>query len=972
MEKVISYSLSENYIHNLASFIEENYIRKAKDISNLALVFGGRRPELFLKRELSARIGKTFFGPKFFSMDEFAEYVVAKNKPFRKISDLDSCFLIYRLSREIAPDILKEKEDFSLFLPWAREILSFIEQLDLEEIRLIELNRIQLNASIGYDVPPSINSLLEKITLIRDAYHSELKKREAYTRGLIYLLASEAVKGADFSEFSEIFFCNLFYLHKTESRIAEALLAKEKAVFVFQGDEQDWPVLKKLSTCLSYPIKPRANTLGEECELWMGAGFDLHSQVGLARDILKGIKDKDKTVIVLPNPESLIPLLSEISAEAGDFNVSIGYPLKRSPVYSLFECVSKAQETKKAEGYYYVKDYLRLLAHPLAKNLRLAANEPSVVRVLTHKIEEILTGRDKTAVSGSLFFQLAEIEELRDIYELTLITLKGMDISISYIELKNILKELHQLFFCSWEAPGNFRDFTLSLDNVIGILLNKGSLGSYPLNLKILERIFSIKEELERSEFGLEVFKREDMFRIFMNKLDHEITAFSGSPLKGLQILGLLETRSLNFENVLILDVNENSLPKLKIYEPLVPREVMISLGLNRLEKEEEIQRYQFKRLLSGARKVYLIYEESSKKEKSRFVEELLWERQLAQGALEVMEIPRAVFEVKISPEKANKPKNKKIIEFLEGIEYSASSINTYLGCPLRFYYQYVLGLREKDIISEEPESSDVGVFIHDLLYEAYSGLVGKKPLINQRFRDRFFRLLEKNFEAEFKRKMKSDAFMIKKIMRIRLEWFLDNEANREVDQIIGLELELKDELMIGEKSFRFTCRLDRIDRLSDGSLLVLDYKTAGAELPVVSAVVRQAHYTSNYTERSRSVEPPKGAGNLPEEDFSRETLRDTVKSFQLPLYLYFAQKIYPGQDINAALYTLNDLGKNLGLKELFKKDKGLEVKEKTMQFYLKALEFILRDILNPDIPFSADTSGYNKCGYCQFGYLCR
>ena len=211
-----------------------------------------------------------------------------------------------------------------------------------------------------------------------------------------------------------------------------------------------------------------------------GAGFDLHSQVGLARDILKEIKDKDKTVIVLPNPESLIPLLSEISAYAGDFNVSIGYPLKRSPVYSLFECISKAQETKKAEGYYYVKDYLRLLAHPLVKNLRLAANEPPVVRVLTHKIEEILAGRDKTAVSGSLFFQLSEIEELKDVYELALSTLKGMDISASYAELKNILQELHQLFFYFWEAPRNFTDFTLSLDKVINVLLNKGFLGSYP------------------------------------------------------------------------------------------------------------------------------------------------------------------------------------------------------------------------------------------------------------------------------------------------------------------------------------------------------------------------------------------------------------------------------------------------------------------------------------------------------------
>lgn len=947
MEKVISYSLSENYIYNLASFIEEHYIQKAKDISKLAFVFGGRRPELFLKKELASRMGKAFFGPRFFSMDEFAEYILAKNKPPRKISDMDSCFLIYRLSREIAPDILKEKESFSLFLPWAREILSFIEQLDLEEIKLIELNRIQLNASIGYDVPQSINSLLEKITLIRDAYHNELKKREAYTRGLMYLLASEAVRDADFSEFSEILFCNLFYLHKTENRIVKELLDRDKAIFIFQGDEEDWPVLRRLSDCLSYPIKPQATPSAEGYKLWMGAGFDMHSQVGLARDILKGIKRKDKTVIVLPNPESLIPLLSEISAEAGDFNVSIGYPLKRSPVYSLFECISRAQETRKAEGYYYLKDYLRLLAHPLVKNLRLALNEPSVVRVLTHKIEEILTGKDKTALSGSLFFRLSEVEELRDIYELALLTLKGMDISVSRVELENILKELHQLFFRSWETPDNFRDFTLSLDMVIGILLNKGSLGSYPLNLKILERVCSIKEELERSELALEAFKQEDMFRILINKLDHEITAFSGSPLKGLQILGLLETRSLNFENVIILDVNENSLPKLKIYEPLLPREVMISLGLNRLEKEEEIQRYQFKRLLSGAGNVYLIYEESAKKEKSRFIEELLWARQAAERTLEVMDMPRGVFEVEYFPEKSDRPKNKKIIEYLKGIEYSASSVNTYLGCPLRFYYQYVLRLREKEVIGEEPESSDIGIFIHNLLYETYSGLVGKKPLINQVFKKRFFMILENNFKAEFERKMKSDSFMIKEIMRIRMERFLANEAARQVERIIGLELELKDEFTVDEDRFRFTCRLDRIDELSDGSLLVLDYKTGGGELP-------------------------KEAFSLPEEDFSRETLRDAVKSFQLPLYLYFAQKAYPGQDINAALYALNDIGRNFGLKELFRKDKSPEAKEKAMRFYLKALEFILRDILNPDTPFRADTSGYNKCAYCQFGYLCR
>ena len=84
--------------------------------------------------------------------------------------------------------------------------------------------------------------------------------------------------------------------------------------------------------------------------------------------------------------------------------------------------------------------------------------------------------------------------------------------------------------------------------------------------------------------------------------------AFSGSPLKGLQILGLLETRSLSFDNVIVMDVNEGTLPKLRVYEPFIPREVMVNLKLNRLEQEEEIQRYQLMRLISSAQKVHLVY----------------------------------------------------------------------------------------------------------------------------------------------------------------------------------------------------------------------------------------------------------------------------------------------------------------------------------------------------------------------------
>ena len=138
--------------------------------------------------------------------------------------------------------------------------------------------------------------------------------------------------------------------------------------------------------------------------------------------------------------------------------------------------------------------------------------------------------------------------------------------------------------------------------------------------------MYDIVDEIRQAVFSEEPFPVEDLFKIFSEKIEREIVAFSGSPLKGLQILGLFETRALNFKHVIVMDVNEGVLPHVNLYEPLIPREVMISLNLDRLEQEEEIQRYQFMRLISSAKTVHLVYQESRDKERSRFVEELIWD----------------------------------------------------------------------------------------------------------------------------------------------------------------------------------------------------------------------------------------------------------------------------------------------------------------------------------------------------------
>lgn len=948
MGRVITYNISDNFILRLADHIEDNYLKKGKDLSRLLFVFGGRRPALFLKKELALRIKKGFLAPRFLSIDEFVEYILLKKETFKPVSDLDACFSIYSLAKVHCPDVLKGRERFCAFLPWAREILSFIEQLDLEDAEEARLKNVQSKARIGFDVPENINVLLGNIISLRRAYQEALREKKTYTRGLKYLTAARYAGDIEFAEFEQIFFCGFFYLHKTENKIIKSLYEKDLATLVFQGSQDDWEVLKNLAEDLSTSILPAKPEVISP-HFTVQAGFDVHSQVCLAREALKKVSDHARTVVVLPEPDNCIPLLSEISSQVKDFNVSLGYPLKRSSIYALFASIFKAQVNKKGSSY-YAQDYLAVLSHPLIKNLRILPN-PVLTRVLVHKIEEVLLGMEETALAGSLFVNCDEIARSRELYELSMRTIKSMDLEVTFGELEEAVKKLHQLLFKSWEGLTSLRDFSASLEGFISILIEKSPLGNYPLNLKMAEEVLNIKDELKVAAFGKEKFSQEDIFKIFENRIENQVISFSGSPLKGLQVLGLFETRSLNFDDVIILDMNESVLPNLKIYEPLIPREVMINLGINRLEKEDQIQRYQFMRLISAAKNAVLIYQDAPDKEKSRFLEELNWERQKREQAFKVPLLPQAAFKIRVLPKRTEKPKDSRIIDFLQKREYSSSSINTYLACPLKFYYQYVLGLEEKEDLLDEPEARDVGTFVHELLEEEFRPFLHRKPVIEAGFKKAFLEALEDKFDREFQKKARSDSFMIKEVLLFRMRQFLEKEKGRQVSQILSLEKTFTGKIDLGSGKFRFKAVIDRIDRLDDKSLLILDYKTGGSD-----------------------IMPKTDVGEIEGLGFTRQALKKTIRSFQLPLYLHLVSQDpeYKGLSLNACLYHIKDLSKNNGLSALFKEGEGPGEKDRLMRIFLKGLDALIGEILDPGVPFKADEENLRLCSGCPFFYLCR
>ena len=941
MGRVVNFDFQENFIQSLADLVEKEYISKGRDLSRLAFVFGGRRPELFLKKELALRIKKAFVSPSFFAMDEFIDFILSGYDNFSRINDLEAAYILYDLARSNSPQILKGKNSFASFLPWAREILAFIEQLDLEDIGAEPLKSVELNAGIGFDVPESINALLSKVISLRKSFHQELKQRKTYTRGLRYLMASEFTAKKEFCGFEEIIFCNLFYLHQSEKKIIKSFYERNVAVLVFQGGSEKFSVLKKLESDFncdlksSHPQKP-----GYKLSLY--SCFDSQSQAATTRQILESLNNHNETVIVLPRPEMIITLLSQITSGETDFNISMGYPLKRTALFSLFSAIFKAQRSRKNK-LYYSPDYLGLLAHPLVKNFKLISG-PAATRMLVHKIEEMLVGMEKSDIGGSIFVTLSQIESLKELYDKTARLLERTHDGYVDAPLEEALRELHELLFYSWEEVSCFCDFAKKVSSFTDFLLKKSFLGNYPLNLKMAQKIIDIASQLETSGFAQESFSKEDIFKIFLDALSSELVSFSGSPLKGLQILGMFETRSLNFKNVIILDTNESIVPNLKIYEPLIPREVMLNLGLNRLEKEEEIQRYQFDRLISHAENVFLLFEEGRDKEKSRFIEDLVWKKQKEKSRLEVVNIPRVSFKVEVRPRKSQVKKDLRTIRYLEGFAYSVTNINTYLKCPLRFYYRYVLNLEEKLDLLEEPEGRQIGNFIHSLLEEAFKKFLLKKPEINREFKKYFFVLFEQRFDETFRKTMKSDSFLLKEIMKFRLARFLDEEENRRVSQILMLEARFKEKIALSAGEFNFVLKVDRIDRLGDGSLLIIDYKTGGAELK------------------------PKAIDKILEYGFDREALKNTVGSFQMPLYLYFVRRRQADQPVvNAALYNLRS-----GQMDHFLKPGDFSRIEDIEKVFIQALDFLISQILNPQVDFAGDGQDSRYCQNCPFFYLCR
>ncbi|MCK4525854.1 PD-(D/E)XK nuclease family protein [candidate division WOR-3 bacterium] len=947
MNEIAVIPIKKDFIDALSNYILT--LKKGRDFSKICVVFPGKRPCLFLKKYLGDKVERPFIPPNMFSIDEFMEFLFSLKRVERiPEGEIDLIYLLYRAIRKgnfaKGNGLSHLSRSMDLFIEWGEKILKSMEEIEIEWARGIEIEKL-----IEYDenIIEWAKDFWSNFIKIKETFHNLLIENKITYRGEVYRWVSENIEDIEpLIPFEKIIFAGFYALNRSEDKVMRHLFERNRADILIQSDGVNKEITKTSPYYFHYKWKEEwgvdfkniAEGSGEKPYIKIYQGFDTHSEVLTVNRILKLSHNKDAdTAVVLPDSSPLIPLINEvIGSNKDDFNITLGYPISRTSLSNLTKYIFSLQITKRKkadEYFYYAPDYLNLLLHPYIKTLKIG-KENEDFRILIHSVEKLLIEKNRREIKT--FFSLREIEE-------------GFDKEISDIfnnqsrfrEAKNELKRVHDLFIRRLEGLKLPDKGAEVISECLQFVYENTSIKNHPLTNQFIGAIFKKLEEIRMSLFASthsldSAFeKSEQMIRFLDNYLDNSRIPFVGEPLQGIQIMGLLETRNLNFNKVVILDVNEGVVPEIKKYDPILPQHFRYAIGLPDYTEKESIYSYNFSRLINGAKEVHLLYKEGKLQDtdeniKSRFIERIVWEKE---KNCEDLDIKNLIFPVKNVWYAREFPKNEEILKYLLNMEYSASAIDTYINCPLRFYSKYVLRLEEWEEIEKEIERSTIGIFVHKFLKDYYKQFLNKKLSIDK---NRFMNTLEKSLEERFKEG--GGCIIIREIIKKTLERFINFEIERtEGNDIIirKLEEELNSKIDIDGEKFSLKGWIDRVEEI-EGIYNIIDYKTG------------------------LILKPNKKKLSL-EDAESRESIRKTIKSLQLPVYMYLYS-----QEMNIALDNISAQYFNIR-----KPWEDNSINNDKMDILMNSLRFILKEITDINVQFEPDSSNERYCRHCPYKLIC-
>ncbi|MCL4322127.1 MAG: PD-(D/E)XK nuclease family protein [Deltaproteobacteria bacterium] len=1011
-----------------------------KDFSKYAVVFPGERPALYLRSILANKLESPYYPPAIFSLSEFIKFIAEKSSgPKAEINNINASWFLYNIVKnETDLKFFKETDRFEDFFLWGLQLLKTINELDAGLVDNESINKMK---SYIAAIPENMSKFYNYLSIIRHRFHERLREENLTTAGLNYIEASKFLNNNApkplINEFEKIYFGGLIFLNRAESDIIKALINGGIAEFYTQFEslkEDEYlkdnivvNLRKSLDkaeiVCITKTGAAVARGNEYDTSLFFYEGFDTHSELLAGNEIFdENNFDPQKNAVVLPDSNTLLPFLYHVMDYIdADYNITMGYPLRRTPLYSLIELIYKAQMSarsktsapallanSKIEPEYRAKDYINLVKHPYIKTL---GGIKTIYAI--NNIENLIVK------NGDIFISLNEIENNY------LINKGAADASAV-----NIIKAVHECFFKNFEDnKTTAKDFASNLIKIVNLITTENNDAlKYKLSPEFTKKMIEAVNLFKDSYFNNEPVLKNSVFRLFKYYMDNESIAFNGIPLKGLQIMGILETRVLKFDRVAIFDASEDVLPQIEKFDPLLPYPVRKNLGLFTYNDYEALHRYHFRRLVFGAKEAHIVYIKNDKRIRSRFIEEIIWDEEKKAKKLDIEDKVKPLgFKTVISQESRNGEngfeikKNDEILKILAGLikKLSVSAIDTYINCPMQFYYRYIIRLEEIQEQGKRLGADKTGTFIHAVLKKFYEGIKENRYNFEQ-----FIEIEGNNYGADYNtgrylesaldsiiespdiiEELEIDAgngefFLVKETAKKLLYNFIKKDLKsydigKTIWEILDLEAGKEAEFIIvgdkrrGTKAIKLYGIIDRIDMYKDiykskenneeypearenENILIIDYKTG------ISFVKPDIEKILEY--KCNSGGSLTGNISVISGIQDRSKIKELIKSFQLPVYLYLyktEQGTHGYKNLNACI-NLITLDKKMGSKGhrqyLFDKERvdGADKDEIMEKIILPSLKNVIEEMLDKEKPFIPDNSDIKACEYCPYSLLCN
>lgn len=920
------------------------------------------RPGRYLN-ELYSLEKKAGVLPKVLPLSRFVSMwsAASADVPYTLASPLDQIALLYESVKDLAetdPTLSAHfaRMDMAQFLPWGQRLTQLFEDMFLEGVWPRDL------AALEGDAAPLAVALLTSLGKISGLYQQKLDQAQPRlkTPGLERLAAATSSDKipALLAPRSDrpVYIAGFSILSGAEQRLFRSLW-QSGATICLHGDAnlaiggdvhdaclplRDWQ--KSWGAGLSLFEPPSGN----KPEYSFHAAYDAHSQLQKLGEDLDAGEKSESTAIVLPDPDLLLPALHHLRDR--DLNISMGYPLERSQLMGLFNDIFDLQLSRAPDGRYYWRSLLRLARQPFLRFIRSPANSDIALHNAARVLDKLIRG------SASKYIDLQALKN-----------------ECAAALSKEETDLLFEAMFHMIEQPAAMKsceDMGAGLDALCHFLAEAGGDGwaSFPLDAEALVRLQGrALPALRESRLSGEEFPRPVLFGMLKALLEAERIPFEAEPLVAAQILGLMETRLLHFDNLRILDADDDALPGAPGQDPLLPDQLRAMAGLPDANRKRRIAAYNVFRLMQSAKNVAFYWaegaapagSESGRRTRSRYVEELLWAQERERG--ELIEPGERHFTVAKAQARLNRRASepvargpaidRKMNEFLAG-KISPTALDEYLACPASFALNRLLKLESPEEVNERDDPLGAGECAHQALAKFLEPYKDKPVKLSalpfEELRASFAKRL---VEMDLKEKLPVDSYIMlekngERLLRAYLEGQKEETIVREIEEDIAESLEL------GGFPYNFRGRIDRIDE-RDGAEIIIDYKTGH----IKECAKNFWQDASFFNELAEYAGGDKAFDERAGELFL--ALGERLGSAQLPVYLLLRAKKTGAMPKEAAFVELAKSGDE---KPLF----GPACEDAKGKCEA-ALGFILWHMRNAPV---LSASG-KDCGFCEFQAVC-